>query len=243
MEKREIEFEIIPIFDQFSSECWHDFARIEMQCDKDKYGYNVDDGDHERIFGDHVKNWNARKHNLAFGAYCDGKMIGFASGYLQDTSNFYLRNLYVKPELNGFGIGSKLLFQTEIAARVFAKSLSLVSLAGAESFYLQKGYKPICDQHMVKELHCHGSGVVPVFHWVKSNIHMDLHASVDSRILRANPNQPIYAYVTNGWTPEINAVGVRTKDGENKIWTDTRANSTMTNYYQRAIISALSKTK
>ena len=236
MAKPGIEFDIIPIFDQPLAGVWHDFAQIEVLCDSEKYGYNPDC---QGIYKDHFDNWDNFKHNFAFGAYYNNQMIGFASGYLKEAGIFYLRNLYVMPEFNGLGVGSKLLRQTETMARVFAKSLELVPLPGAISFYEQKGYKTIYNGRMSKELPCYGSGVVPVFHWIKSDAHMDVKTLVDSRILRANPNQPIYVYVTSKWTPEINAVGLRTKEGENKVW--TVQNSPMSDYYRREIMSVLSK--
>ena len=239
--KQKIKFEIRPIFDQKADDAiWHDFTHIGMTCEKVKYDYRLDDKDAERVLACHKDEWGRYKTKYAFGAYHDGKMIGFIKGFLLDKYDMYIRNLYVLPQYNGMGIGKVLLKSAEGSAYPFALNMNIISLPGAVTFYLQNGYRNYDNRSLDKSLNKPVTGVVPVFKW-QHFVHTKLNFGVDKQLLKMNEKQPKFIYV--GPNSEIEAVGLKTVEGENVIWVNPNKCKEMTDFYSKVILLALSKTK
>ena len=234
-----IDFRIVPVFNQSAdARTWHDFTEIEMKCDAEKYYYQVDDRDRSRIFKGHMYDWKHNNHNIAFAAYYGEQMVGFASGYKQQDSSFYLRNLYVDPQYNGIGIGRQLLDKTEQASGLFAGKVELVSLNGAVSFYESRGYENIDSRNMNKKLQKISVGVVPVFKWHKK-MRAKLNVDVDHTLLQHYKYQPIFVYVSYG--REIDGVALRLPDGQDVVWVNKNKGQSMADFYNQQLLKALSR--
>jgi len=239
MYKEKIDFEIVPIFDQSTKPgLWHDFTELEIKCDSEKYGYNVDDTDRQRIFKSHMYDWANCKHNMAFAAYHENKIVGFATAYKESKTEMYLRNLYVLPQYEGMGIGRSLLEKVERASRLVAKNMNVTSLNGALSFYESRGYTNFDNRNMTKKLPKSLIGVVPVFQWYKF-LKLKMKVDVDHSLLIHNWYQPIFVYVSPD--QEIVGVGVRTKEGKDITWADNEEGRDMMVFYKSQLLKALSK--
>ena len=241
MNRERINFEIVPIFNQMAKpSLWHDFTELEMKCDAEKYNYNVDNTDRDRIFKGHMYDWKNCKCNMAFAAYYENRIIGFSTAYKEDKSEMYLRNLYVSPQYEGMGIGKALLEKTEKAAALVGRRMSVISLAGALSFYESRGYTNFDDRVMNKKLPTFLVGVIPVFQWSKS-LSVTMKVDVDHSLLVRNWAQPIFVYVSP--VRAVMAVGLHTKEGENIIWANDEDGREMTVFYKSQLLQALSKVR
>ena len=234
------DIKIIPIFNQISDPTiWADFARIETSCRTKICGYQHDTEYESSIFGIHKKEWQHYNYNFAFGAFHDGKMVGFSNGFLSGKTDVFLRNLYVLPEYNGMGIGKRLLRCGEQTAYLFADVLDVRSLSGAVSFYEQNGFVNYDGRSLSKELKKSTIGVIPVFEW-KKFLHAKIKFGVDKELLRQNKYQPKFIYVNPD--SEIEAVGLQTQDKENVFWVNQNK-PCMADFYKKQILRELSKTK
>ena len=252
--KRIIDFEILPIFSQSANpRIWHDFTELEMKCDSEKYGYHTDDTDRQRIYRENMDYWNSYKCNIAFAAYHGEQMLGFATGYRdEDKPNknseikhkpqpeICLHKLYVDPKYNGMGIGGALLNKIETAGALMEKSIRVVALNGAVSFYELHGYNNLDDRNMGKILGPCMVGVVPVFQWfhkIQSKLNMD----VDASLLHKNKHEPIFVYINT--ERKIDGVIARGLDGKNNIWVNERKGRVMSDYYTEQLSNAMMKAR
>ena len=235
-----INFDIVPIFNQSANQMiWHDFADIEMACDIILYNYNYDDSDKKRIIDSHKYEWKHCKYNFAFGAFHNDKMIGFINGFSSDSSDMFLRNLYVLPQYNGMGIGGMLLRCAEKTSYLVANNMDVRALAGAVSFYEKNGFTNYDGRSLSKELNQSRVDVIPVFEW-KKLMHVKLGFNIDKELLKQNKYQPKFVYV--GPNREVEAVGVKTVDNENVIWVNPKKLG-MADFYQKILLRELSKSK
>ena len=233
------EIKIIPVFDQRQRGIWRDFTRIEMLCDREKYRCNMNTEDENRIYYGHILNWTGQKNNFAFAAYDGVKMIGFASGYLANSSDMYLQNLYVEPKYNGMGIGGHLLEHAENCANLVAKNMTLISLNGAISFYKQHGYINYDNRNMLKKLPLQILGTIPVFKPM-GRLNAKIKTEFDKAVVKECKNRPVFVYVSQN--REIDGIAVKTKSGENKIWLNG-AKRSMHDFYQKQLLRALEKVR
>ena len=232
---------VVPIFDQMANpKIWSDFTRLEMLCDTVKYGYPVDDSDRNRIFKGHMDDWKHERNNFAFAAYDDKIMVGFVTGYREDKSTMYLRNLYVNPQYNGMGIGKKLLAQSERASNLIVPNMSVVSLNGAVGFYENFGYQTTDNRCLAKKISQNMVGVVPVFKTLLGGMRAKMRVDYDKTLVRQCVHQPIFVYVT--YEGEIDAVAIRTPDKEIKIWTNEKKRG-MADFYKKQLLRAFEKVK
>lgn len=231
--------QIKPIFNQ-TEPIWQEFTRIELLCDSVKYGLNCDEQDYQRIMSSHEIEWKLEKKNFAFAAYDESKMVGFTNGFLLKKGDMYLRNLYVEPEYNGMGIGSKLLKLAENEAILHKPAISGVALDQAVSFYLQKGYVNYDIRYVLKELSKIPVGVVPLFGAYVTSMRLKNKVSYDKTVLKKCKNQPAFIYVNP--VKEIDAIAVLTPENEKIIWVNDKKPEYF-NLYKRELSRALDKSR
>ena len=229
---------IAPIFDQSVGNIWSDFTRIELSCDRE-YGFDVSTFAKKRILLGHESDWKYRKNNFAFAAYDGIKMVGFASGY-QDNKNMYLRNLYVGSKYKGFGIGKRLLEQSEHYASLISDKMTVISLFGALGFYGKSGYAIRDNSNGEKFLPKSIIGVVPVFKSIDCLRNVKINLDIDTKELEQNGNIPMFAYVS--LEREMDGLVVKTKTGDTKIWTNPKKQG-MKDFYEKRLLTALEKVR
>ena len=217
--KKTVNFEIIPVFNQANANVWNDFIKIEAACDKAIYGLNgPSKSTIQTRLREYKSNLDEYKHNFAFIACYRKHMIGFAYGFSISSYEMYLNRLYVLPQYHRCGIGSQLLKATEQSAIIFAKKISMVALANATDFYERKhGYEQF--EYMEKYLVPTANSIVPVFQWTKKDFNVKFDVQVDTAELKENKFQPIFVHVN--YDNKIDAVVTRKPNGEQKLWSST----------------------
>jgi len=234
--RKSVNFKIVPIFNQAAANVWNDFIKIEVACDKATYDL---DAPSQSVIQTKLREFKRNlydyKHNFAFVAYYRKHIIGFAQGFSISPYEMYLNRLYVLPQYQHYGIGSRLLHITEQSATIYAKKISMVALANAVDFYEQKhGYSQF--EYMEKELSPISNCIVPVFQWVKKDFHVKIDVPVDTMVLKQSKYQPIFAHINDDY--EVDAVTTRTNNGTNKIWVTQQSKQ-----YRAELLKALTKTK
>lgn len=241
MAKQKLDFKIVPIFNQNASGVWEDFVRIESTCDTELHGLSYPT---QPIIKDRIsvfkESLRENKHNFAFGAYKNGRMIGFTHGHLCQENEMYLDRLYVLPKYHRCGIGTQLLKAAEQSATIFATKMSLSALKEAVDFYkLKNGYEEFVD--MEKELSPTTNSIVPVFQWVKKDLKIKMDIPVDTMTLKQSKYQPIFVHINEN--REIDAVTTRTKDGTKKIWANYNIPLNQSKPYRDELLKTLEKIK
>ena len=214
MYKETINFEFRPIF-QPSLDMCKKFADIDIQCMPavEQHSLCVYDNLDQNYFTILQK----CRNSFAFGAYKSDEMIGFTTGFLNGENTMFTNALYVLPEYQGFGIGSKLLNTSERAASLIASNMRLVPLENAVSFYQDRDYKNILVQgriHKIKKLPKISAGIVPVFGW-SDKLSAKLNVRVDTGLLKQDKHQPIFVYANDA--QRIDGVATRLSDGKEFI--------------------------
>lgn len=168
MTKKAPNFQIVPIFNQNAQGIWRGFLDVEIACDSKIYKLDPPCAAvmKNRLRG-YKSNLDDYKHNFAFAAYSQKRIIGFAHGYAIDTNEAYLHHLYVLPQYHKCGIGTKLLQATEQACSMFATKLSLVALVEAVPFYEQKQGYDGPGRNKEKELRPRPTLLYPYFNGLK----------------------------------------------------------------------------
>jgi len=232
--KKQIDFEIRPIF-QPSDEICKMFADIDIACG------SSDEPDLRllcrNLDKEYLKIWNQEKNVFAFAAYKSEEIIGFTTGFLRGK-NIFTNALYVIPEYQGYGIGSKLLNTAECASSFVAQNMELFPLGGSFGFYQNRGYKNVLVLgriKKVKELQ-KTSGVIPVFQWCPQ-MQTKLNVKFDTDVLKQK-YQPIFVYV-NG-QQQIDGVAIRMQNGKNKVAVNT-GKKTLSEYCKQELVNALSR--
>ena len=235
------DIQIMPIFNQKASpKIWEDFTRLELLCDTVICGYKTDNTDVLRVMDSHLQEWDKERCNFAFAAYDEKIMVGFASGYMENKSEMYLRNLYVNPQYNGMGIGKRLLVQSERAANLIAPNMTVIALKNAVGFYEKNGYNGSDDRFFYKKLPYQMIGVVPVFKTIGALRATKLEVSYDKKLVNQCKNNPVFVYMSQ--EREIDAIGVKTPDKEIHIWTNEHKRG-MSDFYRKQLLRALEKVK
>jgi len=126
------------------------------------YHYHMDDKEIQEQIDFDVRRWR-RGTNFAFGAYDDGKMIGFVQGTAVARCAT-IQALYVLYDYQRLRVGSRLLYNAERAATLFASRTELVSLVRAEPFYRGQGYRDMYSNVYEKSIaHTPRCECLPVF--------------------------------------------------------------------------------
>ena len=132
------EIKIMPIFNQ-SAPIWEDFLRIRVAAMRGNYNYDMPANVISAAMMQLNGKWKRFSFNFAFGAYCDGEMVGCIHGSVQDKTAT-IDHLYVLPEFQKQHIGNRLVSMVQNATSVGANYLELVALPGAEKFYKRMGF-------------------------------------------------------------------------------------------------------
>ena len=210
-----------PFFYQTEPGIWERFAEIEMAARAD-HGSTFDDAEIANIFYHYRKDW-AESNNIAFGAFLDGKMVGFTKGHMIDPQEYKLDSLFVRPEMQRQGIGRKLITYFENSAALNGGYVQGLCYEWAETFYQKQGYTTIhgksagieISKILPKKL---GKGVYPMFaKWQVKDIKPKVcSVHVDKKVLSDSVHQPLFVDINeNG---EIDVVGFQNKDNVNTIW-------------------------
>ena len=92
------------------------------------------------------------RHSLCFGAYCDGRQIGFAR-LITDRAVFaYLADVFVVPEYRGRGIAKLLLEAILHHPELKGVRLFRLGTRDAHGLYERYGFKRMIDPHRSMEL-------------------------------------------------------------------------------------------
>ncbi len=133
---------IVPIFNQAAPGIWDDFLRIRAATMEYNYNNKLTDAEIAQYRREYIDSWRRRSTNIAFGAYSDTDMIGFARGSCAGGRT-ELGCLYVLPEYQNLHVGTRLLALAENTASLYTNNIELVSLGNAEPFYQSKQYKSL----------------------------------------------------------------------------------------------------
>jgi len=210
-----------PLFNQAEPGIWERFAEIEMAARAD-HGLVFDDAGVANILYHYRLNWE-RPNNIAFGAFLDGKMVGFAKGFMIEHQEYELSSLFVLPEMQRQGIGRNLITRFENSAALSGAYVQGLCYEWAESFYKKQGYITIhgakacieINKSLPKKL---GKGVYPMFSkWQVKDIKPKVcSVQVDKKMLTDSLHQPLFVNVNeNG---QIDVVGFRNKDDVDMVW-------------------------
>ena len=230
MKNKKTDFKIVPVFKQ-AKPIWVDFVHIETKV----LNYDVDIAGQKHVLSGYAQNWRQDKYSFAFAAYYKNQMIGFAKGCLGEQDETFLDHLYVLPEYRKWGVGSQLLNAMEQASCLVAYKMSLYPLSGSMKFYDKHKYTS-WHHYMIKDVPNFTNCVIPVFQWIVRSFHSKFNVDVDNSLIRQNKHQPIFVHLNK--YGEVDGVAVRTKGGENKIWTDVYQNKC-----RYKLLNALNKVK
>lgn len=131
--------EYFPVFDQGAPGVWQDFARVRAESASVRYPALTTQESIAGYLDDCKSSWKKKSFNIAFGAYHEGDLVGFVQADVVDRVG-YIRDLFVLPEYHHMHIGHTLLGKAETMAAMSARSMDLVALLHAESFYKAHGY-------------------------------------------------------------------------------------------------------
>lgn len=213
MHQETINFEIKPIFNPSMDIC-EDFAHIHLLCLEETESYVS--MNEKSLSNAYFNMWKMERNAFAFAGYCGENIVGFTSGVFR-APDMFTRSLYVNPEYQGFGMGSKLLDASERAASIIASNMTLISLDGSVKFYQKHGYKNINvfgRVTKIKKLPQMTSGVIPVFEWC-DKLQSKLSVKINGDLLKQCKHQPIFVCVNQD--QKIDGVAARLPDGKDFI--------------------------
>lgn len=230
-----MDYEITPIFERNEKIC-EEFAHVGVRCllasERDNLFI------YKSLGKSYLKEYDYERNVFAFAAYRNKEMIGFTSG-CASGNDMFIRSLYVIPEYQGCGIGTKLLNASERAASLVAFNMELFSLDSSVGFYKQRGYKKeIVGDRIVetKKLSNVTKGVVPVFEW-RDELRAKLNVCIDYNLLKNYKYKPMFVYV--GKESKIDGVAMLLSDGKEQIY----VNNEISKLCKSKLFSALSKIK
>ena len=209
-----------PLFNQAEPGMWETFAEVEMAARAGE-GFVFKDGDLDNILYHYHKDWQ-EPNNIAFGAFLDDKMVGFAKGFMIEHAEYQLASLFVRPEVQRQGVGRKLLRHFENSAALDGAYVQGLCYEWAIPFYKKQGYTVIrgasaCPE-LSKKLARLDKGVYPMFSkWQAKDIKPKISGlHVDKKLLNDSLRQPMFVSINE--KHEIDVVGVKTKDNMDVIW-------------------------
>lgn len=91
------------------------------------------------------------KHCLCFGAYLDGKQIGFARVATDYTVFAYLMDVFILPEHRGKGFSKKLIHTISKDLELQSCKIWMLKTADAHGLYKQFGYTELKHPEKVME--------------------------------------------------------------------------------------------
>lgn len=247
MANKNINFDIVPIFNQSAKGVWTDFVYVETFCNREMFNLYVSEDVVATYLRDFARNLGQWKHNFAFAAYAEEKMVGFIQGFAFEKSSelysvyskeTFLEHLYVLPKYHKSGIGTQLLKAFEETAALMSSKVVLTPLKSAVGFYEKNGYAYFGD--MEKNLVPCANKVVPVFQWVKKDFDVKLNVTVNNHYLQKNKYNPIFACLNRD--SEIDGVIIKT-DTENRMWLNHEQDKNNLRFCRCKLERALDKVK
>lgn len=218
--QRRYDIKYKPLFDQTEPGLWETFASVEMEA-RAAHGLVFTDSDLANILYHYRKDWS-EPNNISFGAFLDGKMIGFVNGFMLEPQEYKLASLFVRPEMQRQGVGRNLLSRFENSAALTGSYVQGLCYEWAETFYQKQGYTSIHGKssgiEINKKLPRVSKGVVPMFaEWRAKDIRPKISGlHIDKKLLKDSLGQPVFVNVNE--KNEIDVVGVKTKDNVDTIW-------------------------
>lgn len=85
--------------------------------------------------------------SLNFGAYADGRQVGYARVVTDGVLFAWLCDVYVDPAARGRGVGKALVAAVDAALTDFGVRRTLLATEDAHSLYAPFGFVPLPDQH------------------------------------------------------------------------------------------------
>src|SRR3954447_24465715 len=83
--------------------------------------------------------------SLNFGAYDDGRMVGYARVVTDRATFAWLCDVYVDPEARGYGVGVALMQAVDAELTALQVRRTLLATADAHGLYARFGFEPISD--------------------------------------------------------------------------------------------------
>ncbi|MBR3511062.1 MAG: GNAT family N-acetyltransferase [Alphaproteobacteria bacterium] len=210
-----------PLFNQEEPGIWDSFAEVEMDS-RTGEGYTFKNGDLNDILDNYRKDWQESNNNIAFGAFLNGNLVGFAKGFMIEAPDYKLSSLFVRHDMKRQGIGRKLITHFENSVALVGSYVQGQCYEWAIPFYQKQGYTVVHGKapgpEMSKKLSKLGKGVYPMFsRWKVKDIRPKIcSVPVDRKLLNDSLYQPLFVSVNEN--AEIDVVGLKNKDGVDTVW-------------------------
>lgn len=210
---------IKPIFVQ-TPNIWQDFSSIEINASDAPFYQKVNEflSCHHNIILRHQTDWmKPLPYKIAFGAYFENEMIGFAKAFYTTQNIVHLDSLYIDSDYHGMGIGTRLLKRTEDAASVVTNKITLYPKNSARGFYKSLNYQDAPNNELAKELKNSGNKIIPIF-----QLDDVLKFSFDINVYEILPfgNCQKYAHINK--KNEIDALAINTHGDDIEYWFDDK---------------------
>ena len=85
--------------------------------------------------------------SLNFGAYADGRQVGYARVVTDGALFAWLCDVYVDPAARGRGVGTALVAAVDATLTDLGVRRALLATEDAHSLYAPFGFEPLPDQH------------------------------------------------------------------------------------------------
>ena len=102
-------------------------------------------------------------HSLNFGAYDDGRLVGYARLVTDEATFAWLCDVYVAPDHRGHGVGTALMDAVDDWLRGLGVRRAMLATADAHALYARYGFEPVSDAErwMIRSYEDHLSGPAP----------------------------------------------------------------------------------
>ena len=84
-------------------------------------------------------------HSLNFGAYDDGRLVGYARLVTDEATFAWLCDVYVAPDHRGRGVGNALMDAVDERLRGLGVRRAMLATADAHALYARYGFEPVAD--------------------------------------------------------------------------------------------------
>jgi len=84
-------------------------------------------------------------HSLNFGAYDDGRLVGYARLVTDEATFAWLCDVYVAPDHRGRGVGNALMDAVDDRLRGLGVRRAMLATADAHALYARYGFEPVAD--------------------------------------------------------------------------------------------------
>lgn len=93
------------------------------------------------------------KHSLCFGAFCDGRQVGFARVITDFATFAYLADVFVAPEHRGRGVSKRLMQAIVKHPELQGLRRLLLATRDAHGLYEHFGFKPLANPEYFMAIH------------------------------------------------------------------------------------------